>query len=131
MVNVASICSAAFEESLGHQQQQSDIESPLINHEQPTKANQSSTGNIDLANHFTTTSNYRMFDESFDLTISLNNSFDKQIIPKQAKEGSQVMSLSQYTSVWNQVCVLCYRSIIVTKKNAALVMVTFIRHVGA
>jgi ABC-type multidrug transport system ATPase subunit len=137
VVNIASVCSqhgkpaqmsveaALFAAELGK-----DVEG------QPRVQSQLVQGNhdVDLAAHFLSTTNYVKFEESFDAmlaasepskasasTSTSNNRFRNAL-------GKKIV-LSHNTSVWNQVKVLCARTLLMNQKSKKLLFVTFMRHI--
>lgn len=130
VVNIASLCSSHGKVMNAASAFQSDTHVALtgdVTTDKDMECAKHAGGMIDLASHFLTTEHYSTFDQSF-------NEATPVVLHHQPQRGirsviSKKIVLSQYTSVWNQVRVLCSRTLLMNYKNKNLLFVTFLRHV--
>jgi hypothetical protein len=116
VVNVATVCCASNEEVEGEKAHFERRDAEL------------GSSRVDLASLFLSTTNYSKFSQTYDAAASASMKPTSRL--SGVTRARKRVILTQYTSTLNQIRVLCYRSILLARKNWIVLVVTFLRHIG-
>jgi ABC-type multidrug transport system permease subunit len=141
VVNIASMCSAHGKIVSSATSALPSVDAnPVLDIEKGPKADpyivvgpHDSRHRMDLAKHFLATAQYDAVEKSFESVVSSGTEFRNS---NTHSDGSGLRNeirgrivLSHFTSVRNQVRVLCLRTFLLNQKNKKLLFMTFFRHV--